>query len=205
MTKKDKYIMFVKKTKGGVVHAAAKQTRGAYTSYTRRYSVHTGQVIDSEKTKVPSHEVVRIACSWRDLEVEAIIETVGPITCKRCLMALGYIEPVISSERFVLYNKQTKTYYKKSYPCNDRWVDDINAATLYKVKPAAVSAGKCLHCYDSKGNRISYTEYRDKHKSWATKRHLPSVLREEHFICKSESKFDDERYEVRNVFITVRE
>ncbi|HDY89202.1 MAG TPA: hypothetical protein ENH82_13940 [bacterium] len=75
-------------------------------------------------------------------------------------------------------------------------MDDIDAATLYKMEGPAAYNGRRRYSYDSEGNEITNKEYHDKYKACSKSG--------ETFAYTREYKFDNERYEVCSVFITIR-
>lgn len=117
-------------TSGGVLHAVVEK-KG-------RVDIWKELSIGGRSgTYNPQSRFLKVPCKQRgdgsELELDEQRVTEGEVTCAACRKKLGLDpKPKPSCKRYLLVDTRTNKYYKKmSY--KDLWVDEMLAATLYKV------------------------------------------------------------------------
>ncbi len=139
----------VQLTNNGVVHAG----RWDKTYKTIR------RIADGQYMTIPPRDIVRIACSWKEVPEGKIISNKNSITCKNCQKKIGLVEGPVFPDRFVIRNTKTGQFFKNTTSRCSAWADDLTDAFLWKRRGDAENRCKTGGWYDEEGNRHHHQKY----------------------------------------------
>ena len=144
----------VKLSKNGVTHAGDYFTTRAYTQYS---------AANRDGEKIPSREVVRIACSWKNVGKSKVVSNKEPITCKNCMKAMGMVDGPVFPDRFVIQNTETGEFFKNTRSRCSVWSADVTDAWFYKRKGDAKRQTQTTKYKLDDGRLVTYSELRQIH------------------------------------------
>lgn len=125
----------VRFTPKGVVHAASYRRYGGFSYY---------HCASKRFKNIPEHEVVQIACRWREPKEDLskfLVSNKEKITCKACIKRMGMDDGPESPERYVIRRKSDGKFMKNTYSRCSGWSDSITDAFFFRKRYTAV--GKC--------------------------------------------------------------